>query len=58
MNMVSKKHDVGIKDLRESLKNDGHGASGNAADLRRRFKNCVPPMPTKKKHTNEISSIE
>ena len=45
---VEKNYDVGIKGLRESLKNAGHDASGNAADLRRRCKNYVPPMPTKK----------
>ena len=50
MSMISKKNDVGIKDLREILKNAGHDASGSVADLRRRCENCVPPMPAKKKH--------
>lgn len=51
---IKKHHDIGIKDLRDSLKNRGLGAAGNAADARRRCENCSPPMPTKKKHKKLI----
>ena len=51
---IEKYHDIGIKDLRDSLKNRGLDTTGNVADVRRRCKNCSPPIPTKKKYKKLI----
>jgi len=51
---IEKYHDIGIKDLRDSLKNRGLDTTGNVADIRRRCKNCSPPIPTKKKYKKLI----
>jgi len=54
---IRKKNDkfyIYLLKLRDSLKNRGLDTTGNVADIRRRCKNCSPPIPTKKKYKKLI----